>query len=93
MDTRAVENALTSGQFLFTEHSRHQMARRQISEADVRQVLTSPEEILSVRAGRVVIHRELAGYLLRVFMDVDRNPFEIVTVYRTSKIEYYRSRP
>jgi hypothetical protein len=36
----------------------------------------------------------LAGeYLLRVFVDVDRTPAEVVTVYRTSKIEKYRSQP
>jgi hypothetical protein len=27
--------------------------------------------------------------LLRVFVDVDRDPPEVVTVYRTSKIEKY----
>ena len=36
----------------------------------------------------------MAGeYLLRVFVDVDRTPAEVVTVYRTSKIEKYRSQP
>jgi hypothetical protein len=28
-------------------------------------------------------------YLLRIFVDIDRNPPEVVTVYRTSKIEKY----
>lgn len=30
-------------------------------------------------------------YLVRVFVDVDRDPAEIVTVYRTSRIEKYWS--
>ncbi len=28
-------------------------------------------------------------YLVRVFIDIDRSPAEVVTVYRTSKIEKY----
>jgi hypothetical protein len=28
-------------------------------------------------------------YLLRVFVDIDRDPAEIVTVYRTSRIAKY----
>jgi hypothetical protein len=30
------------------------------------------------------------SYLVRVIVDVDRVPVEVVTVYRTSKIEKYR---
>jgi len=28
-------------------------------------------------------------YLMRVFVDIDRDPAEVVTVYRTSKIGKY----
>lgn len=28
-------------------------------------------------------------YLLRVFVDIDRQPAEVVTAYRTSKVEKY----
>ena len=41
----------------------------------------------------VVAQAVAAGYLLRVFVDVDRSPPEVVTVYRTSKMEKYRRRP
>ena len=30
-------------------------------------------------------------YLVRLFIDVDRDPAEVVTVYRTSKIDKYWS--
>ena len=76
-----------------TDHALAQMGRRRISEVDVRQVLASPESIHTVRAGRVVAQAVLGGYLVRVFIDVDRNPPEVVTAYRTSKIEKYRSEP
>ena len=46
-------------------------------------------------AGRVVLHSRVEMgspakmYLVRVFVDVDRNPPEVVTVYRTSRISKY----
>jgi hypothetical protein len=35
----------------------------------------------------------IGDHLIRVFVDVDRTPPEIVTAYRTSQIEKYRSQP
>ena len=93
MDLDAVENAFASQQFIFTEHALEQMAKRQISETDILQVLRAPETILPIREGRIVAQSLVAGYLVRVFVDVDRSPFEVVTAYRTSKIERYRSQP
>jgi hypothetical protein len=56
-------------------------------------VLAEPERVEVVREGRVVasarIEFEGKPYLVRVFVDVDREPFEIVTAYRTSKIGKY----
>jgi len=77
---------------VLTVHAAEQMARRQLSEADVRRVLHSPEEVLPVRPGRVVAQALLGEYLLRVFVDVDRTPPEVVTAYKTRKIEKYRRR-
>ena len=52
-----------------------------------------PERVETVREGRVVasarVDFEDKPYLVRVFVDVDREPFEIVTAYRTSKIGKY----
>ncbi len=88
----ALTDAVLSG------HVLAQMARRQVSPADVRAVLSDPEAVLAVRAGRVVAQRVVVfpsgrPYLLRVFVDVDREPPEVVTAYRTSKIDKYRSTP
>jgi hypothetical protein len=75
------------------------MARRGISEADVRAVLAAPGQQAAVRPGRVVLssleQRGPTGhvYILRVFVDVDRSPPVVVTVYRSSKIEKYWSQP
>lgn len=78
---------------ILTEHATLQMAKRQLTESDVRSVLSSPQEAFIVREGRVVAQGLLGEHLLRVFVDVDRAPPEVVTVYRTSQIEKYRSQP
>ena len=81
--------------YRITDHAKDEMARRQISEAQVAQVLTAPEQSETVREGREVYQSQFElgeppqRYLLRVFVDVDRQPPEVVTVYRTSKIGKY----
>ena len=81
--------------FEFTDHALTEMARRQISEEDVKAVLTKPEQTEMVREGRAVYQSRLEmgeppkTFLLRVFVDIDPRPPYIVTVYRTSKIEKY----
>jgi len=93
MELSVIEQALAGGLYRFTDHAQEQMGRRQLAEADVRLALASPDEILPVRAGRVVVHAMLKTYLLRVFIDVEPQPMEVVTAYRTSKIDRYRSQP
>ena len=81
--------------YRLTEHAREQMAHRQINEDDVGDVLSAPEQIEIVRQGRSVYQSRIEvgkpphKFLLRVFVDVDRKPPEVVTVYRTSKIAKY----
>jgi hypothetical protein len=65
------------------------MERRYISEPEVRSVLERPDMVTPVREGRVVAQALRGGYLLRVFVDVDRTPPEVVTVYRTRKLRKY----
>ena len=69
------------------------MRRRGIEEAVVRRVLAAPEQRHVVRPGRDVLQSRIAlagkTYLLRVFVDIDRDPAEVVTVYRTSRIAKY----
>ncbi len=51
-----------------------------------------------VREGRDIRQSRISFqgtiYLVRVFVDVDREPAEVVTVYRASKMsEYWKDRP
>jgi hypothetical protein len=79
--------------FVLTPHATSELRRRGLDEAMVRQVLADPEQRIVVRPGREVVHSRIepAGrrYLVRVFVDVDRSPAEVVTAYRTSKIDKY----
>ncbi|MGQ9553035.1 MAG: DUF4258 domain-containing protein [Anaerolineae bacterium] len=81
--------------YIVTEHARLEMSRRGITEAQVDAVLRHPEQSWEVRPGRLVLQSRLTSeasskiYLLRLFLDVDREPPEVVTVYRTSKVSKY----
>jgi hypothetical protein len=78
---------------VLTEHAIGQLQKREITEANVCQVLTKPESVHPVRIGRVVAQAMIGQYLYRVFVDVDRTPAEVVTAYRTSQLAKYRRQP
>ncbi len=85
--------------YRLTDHAREEMTRRQITEEDVARVPAAPEQTETVREGRQVYQSRLGLgepprlYLLRVFVDIDRVPAEVVTVYRTGKVaKYWRAR-
>ena len=74
----------------WTDHALLEADRRGIDPVEVEETLRAPGQILAVRPGREVWQSVLAsGHLLRVFIDIDRIPCEIVTVYRTSKVAKY----
>jgi hypothetical protein len=86
--------------YRLTSHALAEMQRRQISETLIAQVLAAAEQSEPVRQGRNVYQSRIEldnpsrTYLIRVFVDVDRKPAEVVTVYRTSKIsKYWRIEP
>ncbi len=72
------------------------MSRRGLSEDQVRKVLADPGQRHNVREGRDVLQAKFTesgqDFLIRVFVDVDRKPQEIVTAYRTTKVSKYWSK-
>ena len=76
--------------YIITGHTLGEMSRRGLDESTLRQVMINPEQRHNVRLGRDVLQARIEFgpelYLLRVFVDVERSPAEVVTVYRTSKI-------
>ena len=90
-----MRHVLPPAEYRLTDHARFEMERRGISEEEIARVLSAPEQSDLVRPGRVVYQSRLEFeepgkiYLLRVFVDIDRQPVEVVTAYRTSKVEKY----
>ncbi len=80
-------------EFVLTPHASLELQRRGLDETMIRRVLTEPEQRIPVRPGREVVQSVVEfgerRYLVRVFVDVDRKPAEVVTAYRTSKIDKY----
>jgi hypothetical protein len=81
--------------YVIGDHARFEMARRGLSEEVVRAVLDALDQIIEIRVGRVVMQSRLEmnvppkTYLISVFVDGDRDPQEVVTAYRTSKVSKY----
>jgi hypothetical protein len=81
--------------WVLTRHAKEEIAGRSLDLATVAAVLAAPEQRLPVRPGREVLQSRVAQegktYLIRVFVDVDRDPPAVVTAYRTSKVGKYWS--
>lgn len=79
--------------YLITSHAAFEMQRRGIDESIVRRTLAAPEQRHAVRPGRDVLQSRFVfgdkTYLVRIFVDTDRTPAEVVTVYLTSRVTKY----
>ncbi len=75
--------------FEFSLHSLEQIKLRSISKEIVELVLNNPDEIIIQDDNQQVFQKIVANYLYRVFINTNKNPSLIKTVYRTSKITKY----
>ena len=82
-------------EFVFNPHALFEMAPRSLSEETICSILLSPEQRFEVRPGRDVLQSRVSldnptrQYLVRVFVDLNRRPAEVVTAYRRTKISKY----
>ena len=60
-----------------------------LSVEDVEAVLAAPEQQVPGYAGRVVCQSRVGLFLVRVVVEPDRDPPEVVTAYRTSDVGKY----
>ena len=86
--------------YRLSNHAKDQMRRRQIKEENVSNTLIDPEHVETVNEGCKIYQKLIysddirKSYLLRIIVDTDYEPPEVVTVYRTSKIsKYWRNEP
>lgn len=73
-------------------HAREQMLSRGIDEALILQVLANPSQIVEedgLAVYQSVFKESGQEYLLRIFVNSEKNPPMVVTVYKTSKIKKY----
>ena len=80
-------------QFSISNHAKEQMEYRNISLELVMSVLTNPQQLLIEEGKKVyqsIINFDEEGdYLVRVFVNIEKEPSNVITVYRTSKIDKY----
>lgn len=80
---------------IVTGHALQQMQRRSVSEDLVKRIIEAPEQSEEVRPGRLVLQSKimmgepLSQFVIRIFVDVVGESLEVVTVYRTRKVEKY----
>ena len=79
--------------YIFSKHAMHQFERRGIDKKTVDNILRSPKQIIAVEEC-VHVYQSLTvvcrhNYLVRIFVNICREPYLVVTGYRTSKIDKY----
>jgi hypothetical protein len=75
--------------FEFSSHSLEQIKLRSITKDVVELVINEPDEIIIEEDNQHVFQKIIENYLYRVFINTNKNPYVIKTVYRTSKITKY----
>ncbi|MCK4910112.1 MAG: DUF4258 domain-containing protein [Thermodesulfovibrionales bacterium] len=80
-----------------TDHARFEAERRGISEDEISSIVLSPQQRIPSKKERVILQNkyydkdEGKDMLLRVIGSEKGDVFEVITVYKTSKIEKYWS--
>jgi len=80
---------------ILTNHARFELKIRNISEEDVKFAVRNPQQKLPSKKGRVIIQNkyydkiENKEMLLRIIGFERGDSFEVITVYKTSKIKKY----
>ena len=79
--------------YTISNHAREEMVRRAIPLDLVDSVLRSPEQTVPTLGDVVCCQSRVSiggvPFLLRVMVNASKNPPNVVTVYRTSKITKY----
>ncbi|WP_396166933.1 DUF4258 domain-containing protein [Flavobacterium sp.] len=75
--------------FEFSSHRLEQIKLRSITKDVVELVINEPDEIIIEEDNQHVFQKIIENYLYRVFINTNKNPYVIKTVYRTSKITKY----
>ena len=78
-----------------SNHAREQMKERGITEEMVLGIISSPQQTIPQGLEKMIyqsvkyFEEEKRNFLVRVFVNIIKQPNLVITVYRTSKIEKY----
>lgn len=78
-----------------SNHAREQMRERGISEEMVLEIISFPQQAIRQGPEKLIyqsikyFEEEKRNFLVRVFVNIIKQPNLVITVYRTSKIEKY----
>jgi len=75
--------------YVITPAVRQKIEDHGLSVDEVEAVLAAPEQRVPGHAGRIVLQSRVGRFLIRVVVEQDRNPPEVVTAYRTSNVAKY----
>ena len=78
--------------FEISKHALEQMETRGISKSTVQETLQNPQQTIfedDYTVYQTIIKFDNKDYLIRVFLNEKVNPFKVITVYKTSKIDKY----
>lgn len=76
--------------FEYSKHCLIQMQLRNISQNEVEQILQVPDKVIKDNTGQAIYQKSIGEkYIYRVFVNDNKNPPLIKTVYKTSKISKY----
>jgi hypothetical protein len=83
------------GEVRISKHAQAQMDERGIPEKMVLEILEQPDQTIPEDEGKLIhqsikyFREEDKDFLVRVFVNIVKQPNLVITVYRTSKIEKY----
>ena len=81
--------------FEISKHAREQMEERGISEGTVKEIMENPGQTIPEDEDKLIYQSvkefksEQKSYLVRVFVNIVKIPWLVITVYKTSKIKKY----
>ncbi len=80
--------------YVFSQHAQEEMHNRQIPMEIAEDVLLNPDQTYFQAEGKKVYQGirtfpEGRNYLVRVFVNITKDPNVVITLYRTSKIDKY----
>ncbi len=75
---------------IFTLHALERMSRYGITREEVINALFNPDEIVHGYRGRLIAHKYIGRYVLRIIYEKQDNVIVVVTVYRARRERYER---